>query len=152
MTLVLEAPPTWEPERRYIVDTIVRDWLGLDCRLRITERADMRVTLQGENGSAHVTIPEGLFATAVEDWLIPASLPRAPVPWRPVTRDEPTLRPGELLPVLYGPRPAPSALLSGDQRAVELGVDVFGSAFFMLSRYEERAVETRDSYDRFPAS
>jgi hypothetical protein len=152
MTLVLEAPPAREPERRYIVDTIMRDWLGLDCELRISERADVRVTLQGEAGPAHVTIPEGLFATDVGDWLTPASLPDAPVPWRPVTCDESALRPGERLPVLYGPRPAPPALLSGERRAVELSVDVFGSAFFMLSRYEERAVGTRDTYDRFPAS
>ena len=32
------------------------------------------------------------------------------------------------------------------------GVDVFGGAFLMLTRYEEVVVPTRDSYGRFPAS
>jgi hypothetical protein len=35
---------------------------------------------------------------------------------------------------------------------VHVGLDVFGSAFFMLTRYEEIAVGERDRFGRFPAS
>jgi peptidoglycan/xylan/chitin deacetylase (PgdA/CDA1 family) len=35
---------------------------------------------------------------------------------------------------------------------IDLPLDVFGSAFFMLSRYEEAALPERDDHDRFPAT
>jgi hypothetical protein len=56
------------------------------------------------------------------------------------------------LPVIYGPSPPAAILLSTEGRSVRVGVDVFGSAFFMLTRYEEVVVGTRDAYGRFPAS
>jgi peptidoglycan/xylan/chitin deacetylase (PgdA/CDA1 family) len=37
------------------------------------------------------------------------------------------------------------------QSHVDLGIDVFGSAFFLLARYEEAVISTRDHLDRFPA-
>jgi hypothetical protein len=39
-----------------------------------------------------------------------------------------------------------------DRDSCELGVDIFGSAFFMLTRYEELVVQTRDPRDRVPAA
>jgi hypothetical protein len=35
---------------------------------------------------------------------------------------------------------------------LHLNLDIFGSAFFLLSRYEELITKDRDNYDRFPAS
>jgi peptidoglycan/xylan/chitin deacetylase (PgdA/CDA1 family) len=49
------------------------------------------------------------------------------------------------LPILYGPV-APST------SPARLAVDVFGSAFFMLTRYEELVVDERDGFGRFPAA
>jgi hypothetical protein len=144
MTLIVEAPPTYEPERRYILDVVLSEWLGLDWELRPHERSDVRVTLAGDAGPRHLTLPEGLFATDPARWLTEASLPPSPLPRREVE--------GRLLPVLYGPRPVPSTVLSQDGHAVRVGIDVLGSAFFMLTRYEEVAVGARDVYGRFPAS
>ena len=70
------------------------------------------------------SLPDVLFATRREDWLTPRSLP--------------SVRTVEGLPVLYG---SPQA-----------EVDVFGSAFFMLTRYEELVIADRDRYGRFPAA
>jgi hypothetical protein len=41
---------------------------------------------------------------------------------------------------------------SDDDRCIDLPLDVFGSAFFMLSRYEEAVLPERDDHDRFPAT
>ncbi|MCK5536850.1 MAG: polysaccharide deacetylase family protein, partial [Bacteroidales bacterium] len=38
------------------------------------------------------------------------------------------------------------------ENGLHLGLDIFGSAFFMLSRYEEAVKSERDSHDRFPAT
>ena len=145
MTLVVEAPPSYEPERRYALDVVLSEWLGLNWRLRVDDRRnDMRITLEGDAAPRCAVVPDGLFATDSRDWLTDASLPRSPVPWRTGPDHQP-------VPVLYGPDPPP-ALLSEEEDGVRLGVDVFGSAFFMLTRYEEVVVPARDAYGRFPAS
>jgi hypothetical protein len=144
MTLIVAVPPTYEPERRYILGVVLSEWLGLDWELRREERSDVRVTLAGEAGSRHLSLPEGLFATDPAAWLTEASLPPSPLPWREIE--------GRRLPVLYGPRPVPWTVVSGDEGSAHVAIDVVGSAFFMLTRYEEVAVGARDAYGRFPVS
>jgi hypothetical protein len=130
MTLVVETPPGYEPERRYILDVVLGDWLGLDWELRTAARRDVRIAPAGEPEERSVRMPDVLFATPREDWLTAASLPA-------VDRSNG-------LAILYGATVPPG---SG-----WLAVDVFGSAFFMLTRYEELAIRDRDRYGRFPAS
>jgi hypothetical protein len=124
VTLLVEAPPGYEPERRYILEVVLTDWLGLDWTLRQGERADVRIALAEDPEGAAVVLPDVLFATAPEAWLTTASLPAV-------------RRAGDGLPILYG---------SGDD------VDVLGGAFFMLTRYEELVVADRDHFGRFPAA
>jgi hypothetical protein len=144
MTLIVAVPPTYEPERRYILGVVLSEWLGLDWELALDERSDVRVTLAGEAGARHLSLPEGLFATDPAAWLTEASLPPSPLPWREID--------GRRLPVLYGARPLPSTVVSEHDDAVRIAIDVLGSAFFMLTRYEEIAVGARDAYGRFPVS
>jgi hypothetical protein len=124
VTLLVDAPAGYEPERRYILEVIFSDWLGLDWTLRQGERVDVRIALGEDPEGAAVVLPDVLFATAPEAWLTPASLPSV-------------RRAADGLPVLYGS---------------EDDVDVLGSAFFMLTRYEELVVADRDRFGRFPAA
>jgi hypothetical protein len=151
MTLLIQAPPGYEPERRYIADVVVTDWFGLDCRVAIEERRDVRITILGEPDDRCVTLPDVLFATQQEAWLTPASLPHSPLRWRPVgeiAADSPADE--QTLPVLYGAAARDEALVRLEPAAAVVDVDVFGSCFYCLSRYEEHVVATRDAYGRFP--
>jgi hypothetical protein len=136
MTLLVEAPAAREPERRYILDVVLGDWLGLAWELRTADRADVRLSVAGDgdgDDERAVLVPDVLLATRPQDWLTEASLPA--VRW------------AGGLPVLYGSGPdAPAAA------PARLEVDVFGSAFFMLTRYEELVLRERDRYGRFPAA
>lgn len=133
-----------------MLDALLVDRLGLQWQLRTSQTPDVRITVKGDEAAGHVALPDVLFATEPRRWLTPASLPPRPLAWRRVPKPE--AEAAEHLPVLYGPRPAPATVLWDDGAAVHLGVDVFGSAFFMLTRYEEIAIPTRDGYGRFPAS
>jgi hypothetical protein len=124
VTLLVDAPLGYEPERRYILGVVLSDWLGLDWTLRQGERADVRITLSEDPEGTAVVLPDVLFATAPDAWLTPASLPAV-------------RRAQDGLPVLYGS---------------EDDVDVLGGAFFMLTRYEELVVADRDRFGRFPAA
>ena len=56
------------------------------------------------------------------------------------------------LPVLYG-SPAPNGeAWQRTDAGIDLNVDVFGSVFFVLSRFEEVVRPERDEHDRFPSS
>lgn len=50
------------------------------------------------------------------------------------------------LPILFG-----SSSVSISEREIEFGADILGTAFFMLSRFEEVSLSVRDRFDRFPA-
>ena len=153
-TLVVKASPARHEERRYILDVVLSEWLGLDWRLAVEDRDDVRIELDGGTGTAGVTLPDVLLRTPRTQWLTPASLPRSPLPRVPVgPRAAGPLRGADLLPVLYGHRgDGPSSLLTHDGDDVHLQVDLFGSAFFMLTRYEELLDSPRDRHGRFPAS
>jgi hypothetical protein len=153
MTLVVAAPAGYEPERRYILDVVLSDWLGLDWRLRLQDRPDVRISLEGDASGPSVVMPDALFGTRPPEWLTAASLPSAPLAFGTVDEvASPTLAPGRRLPVLYGTRPPADGLVSSGPDGLRLEVDVFGGAFFMLTRYEELVVPDRDRYGRFPAS
>jgi uncharacterized protein DUF7033 len=137
--LVVDAPAGYEPERRWILDVVLRDRLGLDWRLEVSQRTDVRVRLDGGDGRC-VVMPDVLFGVAPEHWLRPASLPRRPLARR------------DGLPVIFGSDPPRERLTGAEGDTVALDVDILGSCFFMLSRLEEHVVATRDSYGRFPAS
>jgi Family of unknown function (DUF7033) len=151
-TLLIDAPPGREPERRYILDVVLCDWLGLDWQLRVEGRPDVRIRLEGDASGRCVLLPDVLFGTPAHEWLTAASLPRpalstvtvGPAGAGPLTA-------GERLAALYRSSSPPAAPVV-DPEAQRLELDVFGSAFFMLTRYEEIVVSDRDRYGRFPAS
>ena len=157
MTLVVAVPDGYGAERRYVLDVVLSEWLGLDWRLAHHACPDVRITLADDTSdpAGCVTLPDGLFATAEDDWLTPTALPPADVPWVPVgTTFEGPLRADDRLPVLHGAPAAgpPSQLVTADDDGVQLHVDVLGGVFFLITRYEELLDAPRDRYDRYPAA
>src|SRR5215212_6587835 len=110
MTLIVAAPPTYEPERRYILGVVLSEWLGLDWQLRPEERFDVSVSLASEAGSRRLVLPEALFSADPAAWLTEASLPASPLPRREID--------GRSLPVLYGAHPMPATVMSEDGEVV----------------------------------
>ena len=141
MTLVVHAPPSYQAERRYVLDVVLADRLGLTWRLETHERPEVRVTLAGDGERAELTMPDILFGTDPSRWLSVASLPVTPVPRiRVGDVGSEILNADERLPAIYRGVPEPTRLVEVGPGRVRLQVDVFGSAFFMLSRYEEVAM------------
>ena len=153
MTVTVRAPACYPAERRYALALVLGEWLGLDWRLEEHGHADVRIGLDGADERV-VVVPDVLFATDERQWLTPAALPRTPLPRRRVGEaGSGLLDARELLPVLYGPpdlddRP----LVEVCERGVRLHVDVFGSVFALVTRYEEAMPGERDRYRRFPAA
>jgi hypothetical protein len=146
--LLIRHPPNYEAERRYAYRVVMSEFLGIDVECTAEQRQDVQITLADGSSDRCLNVADVLFRTPDADWLGVASLPRRPLArapidalgWRSPASNEP-------LPVLFG-----EAQLRIDDARGWLGVDVFGSAFFLLTRYEEVVVCERDAHDRFPAS
>jgi uncharacterized protein DUF7033 len=143
--LVVQAPVAYEPERRYVLDVILSDWLGLEWTLRPSDGGEVRIALAEDPAGPAVVVPDVLLATPSADWLTAASLPALPLV-------EGLDAGGRSLPVLYGSAAPGAALVAHGPEGARLAVDVLGSAFFMLTRYEELVLPDRDRLGRFPAA
>ena len=143
---------TYAPERKYILEVMLRDFLGLDYRVQVEDRPDWRLCLDENPGAGAIYVPDVLFRVPTEDWLTPSSMPRETIA-RCSTNQTPheTSNPEAGLPVLYGSQSEPCGIRK-DGADLRLAVDMFGSSFFMLTRLEELVLDGSYEYGRFPAS
>jgi hypothetical protein len=151
--LQVEIPRTYAAERAYAARLLLRTFLGYEPRIR--EGDVDRVVITVDDEGASLSVRDGLFAMPPTAWLTPSSLPREPVSYRDVRAELPgaTLTEAQL-PILYE--------ADGDGRLVEhdaatgtteLRLDVFGGAFYTVTRYEERVTDGMlDEHGRFAAA
>lgn len=143
----MKTPDTRIPERNYILDVVFREFLGLPWRRESASGSDVRITLLGQIGE--LRLPDILLNTGDSEWLTPASMPARPLlKWNSDELDIPINVTDQIFPVIYGDQ---NPKTRRSQNAIRLPVDIFGSTFFMLSRYEELITVERDEHDRFPA-
>jgi hypothetical protein len=134
--LRISLPETQRPERSWICQVLLGEFLGLDYELAFDHADTVRISASGRT----LRLPDAFFAGA-------ACLDAMPQVWI-VARSGLDARLCEAsVPVLFG---APGFAIDASGNGV-LSLDVFGSAFFMLARYEESASPARDGHGRFPA-
>lgn len=144
MSLVVELPETCRRERDYIVRILFGEYLGLQLRPVYSGRDNTCLVLP--NGH-RVVLADGLFSLPEADWMTVNGLPKEPLVWvnaGEYVGDE-TLRDYDV-PVLYGP---PPSVIRFGEKETYCDADFCGSAFFMLSGYEEWLDASRDRHDRF---
>jgi hypothetical protein len=150
MKLLVKIPQGYEPERRYVLDVLLEEFLGLD--FDVLPYDDRVVRIIGGDGK-ECQIVDRLFSYAAVDWLTPRSLPAAPLQWwdSSALPFSPKLV-NPMVPVIYGDDPKSPDFFKCSPTSLYLGIDVFGAAFFMLSQYEEIVKPDRDGHDRFPGA
>lgn len=154
LDLKVNSPANYIPERRYIFDVLFKEFLGLDYHLELWAEPNVCVSLMNGSDGKEVILLDGLFQTPESDWLTARALPKCPLRvWHvpDSLADLPLV--SQQLPVIYG-RTLDAHLRSyynEFEGGVTLGLDIFGSAFFMLSRYEELVKPERDEHNRFPS-
>jgi hypothetical protein len=148
--LTIQIPNTYELERQYILSVLLNKFLGLDIQTQVVDRKRVLITC---NDDRQLVIADELFSNPSEQWLQPASLPQQPLKtWNLATAPLTVTTVEPQLPIIYGDDPDKPDFFHQTETATYLGLDVFGSAFFMLSRYEEAIKPERDRHDRFPAT
>lgn len=147
MRVVLEVPGNESPEWEYVAGEIMGGMLGLSWVCGAADRKDVAIRLAGQKGE--IRLPVRLLTGSQKDWLGLQNLPAGPLPrWDSRELAEGILLVHPVIPVIYGDARPRVTVHPG---RIALPIDIFGAAFFMLSRYEEVVVQERDEHDRFPA-
>ena len=147
MTLLIEMPRSHAAERTYVLEVLLGEFLGLDWTYVPSDRPNVRITRCGEDRA--VVLPDNLFSLSDAEWLSPTSLPQGPLAhWNSATLRTDIELTAPDVPILFGER---TGVTERDKHIV-LPFDIFGSAFFMLTRYEEVAAPVFDVHERFPAT
>ncbi len=141
--LKVHIPESYAPERAYVIDVLLGEFLGLSYELY--PAALLNETVIADDRS-HLSVSDIFFQSPADQWLKPALLPKLPLDtW---TNSSLGLT---NLPVLYGHKLGNGDYFSASENGATLGLDLFGSVFFLLTRYEEIVSTQRDSHDRFPS-
>jgi hypothetical protein len=154
MTLIVRYDDSYPPERRYAVDVVLRTLLGLEYEVVPHSLPAVHILRRDDPFGRCVRVADVLFQALPEEWLTPAIVPGPPLPsctvpeaWDP---DERLV--DRSIPVLFGRTCPNGEYLQRSADGVDIGIDIFGSAFFMLTRLEEVVDPERDEHGRFPAS
>lgn len=130
-------------ERKYIYEVILRDILGISYNLVAENRNNVLL----EFGGKSIEIADHFFQMQEDCYLQVSSLPIQPLKEYDVEVREFT---SNKLPMIYGDDKADYLLLE-EKNHIRISIDIFGSAFFMLTRYEELVQSKRDEWGRFSA-
>lgn len=150
-TLRVKIPAICINEQHYALDIILGEFLGLMYEIEIHNKDVIEFMMMDDyaelNSGCKLTIDTTFFQKAHNSWLKSEAMPVLPLEnWTPNNDGIKTSLVKNFVPVLYG---KPGLIKRGEH--LHLNLDIFGSSFFMLSRYEELITMDRDSHDRFPA-
>ena len=146
--LEIICPTTYPAERYYILDLLLREFWGLEYRLSKSDKTKDKTLFR--RGASTLIIHDGLFRTPNAVWLRKDSLPTIPLKQWNVAKDFSELSWILPCPVIYTAGILDYPVMIGAD-TIEFDVDILGTIFFMLTRYEEIVNTTRDRHGRFPA-
>lgn len=144
--LIIHCNKKFQREREYIYDVVFHDFWGVKYQICFEDRDDVLIEGVDENC---VYIEDTFFQQQEKNWLRKGSLPNQPLETMQVLDSYIDCVTDVKLPVIYGNCEA-GRIFSADN--LHCYIDIFGSAFFMLTRYEEVVIKERDCYDRFSAA
>lgn len=127
------------PERYYVLDVILNEFLGLKYEVKELEDT-LNWTIELDNGN-RIVFQDAFFSD--KDGLSYLSISNVPkevnYTTNPFTFEND-------IPIIYG-----DSDIEINDKSVYCGVDIFASSFFMLTRWEEYVEKARDKHNRFSA-
>jgi hypothetical protein len=146
--LIISSIESYKLEREYVYELMFKEFLGIEYAVKYEEREN--ICIKDKNNRASVFFPDLFFQIPKNEWLKPSSLPRQPLNICDTSEFNLQINlVSHNIPVIYGDKRVDQVI---NQDKIRLPIDIFGSIFFMLTRYEEIVKIERDNHDRFPAT
>ncbi|MBN4078243.1 polysaccharide deacetylase family protein [Nitrospina gracilis] len=128
----------------WILSVIFGEFLGIEYIARSSTEKGYCLQLNGKR----LDLADSLFPQLQESWLIDEPMVKIPlVLWDASKLGLSVSLTDPLLPVVFG-----EPYIDIESNRVDCHIDILGTAFYFLSRYEELVIKERDKYDRFPAT
>lgn len=140
--IVIFIPENNINERKYIIDVIFNEFLGVDYK--IEKKAIINYEILLENGNKLVIVD--YFFSQYKKRLGYLNINNIPKKTRFTNNkfnDEFNL--AKKIPIIYGDQ-----IINTSKSEIHCHIDIFSSSFFMLTRWEEYVNKERDDHNRFP--
>jgi hypothetical protein len=137
-------------EQRYIFEVLLGEHLGLQYQTEaVPELPWVEIDCPGAGPGRTLRVGANLFLRPKGQWLTQAAMPDLPLNHVDLRASIPDWNLGAI-PVLFPAAAEPKDGLA-DKGDLFLPLDIFGGAFFLLTRYEELVIKKRDKHRRFPS-
>ena len=139
--MLIKIPHSFNKEKIYLIDTVFKEFLGLEFKIDINSKPEYEILLPNKN----LIIIEDHFFSAFNDGL--DYLKRENIPEKISYSQNPFTK-EKNIPVIFG---LPEVIVHDSiQKIIQCKIDIFGAIFFMLTRWEEYVITDKDEYGRFP--
>ena len=147
MTTLLVTTSFPSAELDWTCAVVFDNFLGIPYRIEVGNEQHISISHAGRR----ISLPNLFFEAAANDWLSESTIPATPLrSWdSSISGLQPNLV-DPVIPVIFGAPQTHATSVTDD--FISIPIDIFGSVFFMLSRYEEAISNARDVHDRFPDS
>ncbi len=148
---IIKKPKGYDAERDYTIEYVFQNVLQIPFKSVTHGDLNWEITNDACKDKK-VIVSDALFQIGNDDWLKDQSLPKTPLEIADLHD-----YPGNVnlckpeIPVIYGKKKENGKWLDIGIDHAEITIDIFGSIFFMLTRYEEVVKKSRDAHGRFPA-
>lgn len=150
--LLIVHPPGCNEERRYVFSVLFEEFLGLSFECVETPGDTVKVQLANATETGTLLWLDVFFKRYRDKGLTLALLPNQPLPSWNIISDLPEAKVvNPFIPIIYGEPLESGNWFKQRDNMIRLGLDIAGSAFFMLTRFEEIVLPERDEHGRFPA-
>lgn len=136
--LIIKIPRNNIPERTYIIDILIGEFLGLQYSIEVSENPDYHLISAGRE----VVIEDHFFNDYREvlSYLKMEAIPLEVIFVKNPFTSEPDV------PILFG-----NEEIVVEENLITCGNDIFAASYFMLTRWEEFVNPARDIHHRFSA-
>lgn len=139
LSLNVLLPSYCQSELKWVFSVILGEYLGIAYHIKITSSDFVSIEYAGKS----LKLSIDFFFKARFQWLSSDSLPNAPILFLDVGLSGLDVRlVKKPIPVLYG-KPE----IKINDHMIDIGIDVLGTIFFMLTRYEECVDSVHDVHD-----
>ena len=141
----IALPNNRKSEAEWICNFIFGEYLGLPYGICEGSSEEFFILYQNRK----ISLPNIFLNKPTNSWLSKTTLPKLPLKYWDISSSGLQSRLlDKNIPILFGD----SDFILDKFGNGKINLDIFGSVFFILSRYEELIVTNRDKHDRFPAT
>jgi len=138
--IIINIPNNNIDERKYIIDIMFGEFLGLHYKSEVKSISNYEILLDNQK---KIIVTDSFFNKYTEEleYLNIDNIPNK------IEFGKNEFTPEKNIPILYG-----NSNIVIDENQIVCSIDIFASSYFMLTRWEEYIIKTRDNHNRFPDS